>query len=238
MRTIALAAVIGVGLTVGGVALAGPFTDAQGRVNFNSPFSAMDPPTHSATQTTVLTFDGSHDCFVIGRVNTVTAGHPAADVIYSTRNPLAADAWTATANSIRDFFPQRNATLTSQSVDTSGVWPVQRAEFGGSANGPVHAAMQSRPGVDLMAFCQARGGASTAPFEQLFASLSHPNDATWQAEVAQSAAARAAAAEQAAAQQAAQQQQQPQQGAQAAEDDDDNRRDDARPSRDPRSRRN
>jgi len=236
MRTIALAAVIGVGLTVGGVALAGPFTDSQGRVNFTSPFSAMDPPTQSATQTTVLTFDGSHDCFVIGRNNTVTAGHPAADVIYSTRNPIAADAWVATANAVRDFFPQRNATLTSQSVDTSGVWPVQRAEFGGSANGPVYAAMQSRPGVDLMAFCQARGGADAAPFEQLFASLSHPNDATWQAEAAQAAAARAAAVEQAA-QQAAQQPQQ-QQGAQNAEDDDDGGRDDSRPSRDPRSRRN
>lgn len=237
MRTIALAAVIGVGLTVGGVALAGPFADNQGRINFNSPFSGMDPPTQTATQTTVLTFDGGHDCFVIGRNNAVTAGHPAADVIYSTRNAIAADAWVATANAVRDFFPQRNATLTSQSVDTTGVWPVQRAEFSGSANGPVFAAMQSRPGVDLMAFCQARDGASAAPFEQLFASLAHPNDTTWQAEAAQAAAARAAAVEQAAQQAATQQAQQPQQGAQDAEDDDGGR-DNSRPSRDPRSRRN
>jgi hypothetical protein len=180
---------MGVGLTLGGVALAGPWSDPNGRINFTAPRGwNVDPPSNTATQTLVLAFDGSHDCYVIGKANSVTANSSPAAVIRTTREQIAASAWVATANAIRDFFPNNSAQLTSQSVDTSGVWPVQRAEFQ-SSRGTVLAAMQSRPGVDLMAFCRALDGASTAPFDALFASMGHPNDAAWQEQYAQQQAA-------------------------------------------------
>jgi hypothetical protein len=61
----------------------------------------------------------------------------------------------------------------------------------------VTAALQSRPGIDLMAFCWSYAGDATATFDALFRSVSHPNDATWQAAAEQQVAdreARAAAA--------------------------------------------
>jgi hypothetical protein len=82
--------------------------------------------------------------------------------------------------------------MTSQSVDTSGEWPVQRAEFQG-AEGPVYGAIQGRPGFDLMAFCAAYGS-DTSVFDGVFSSIAHPNDAAWEAQLATENAAAAAAA--------------------------------------------
>jgi len=233
MRKLALAAAAGAGLILGGVAFAGPWSDTEaGRISFNTPFSNIDPPSRTATQTTVLTFDGSHDCYVIGSENSVTSNSSPDAVIRTTSEPIAASAWVATANSVRDFFPQQQAQLTAQRVDTSGVWPVQRAEFSGS-EGTVYAAMQSRPGYDLMAFCRALGSAGTAQFETLFSSLSHPRDAEWASAYEQQQQNRAAAAAAAA---AAAEQQQVQQVEQEAEDEDE-AEEPTRTSRDPRNRR-
>jgi hypothetical protein len=75
---------------------------------------------------------------------------------------------------------------------------MQRAQFGG-AERPVTAALQSRPGIDLMAFCWSYGGDATATFDALFRSVSHPNDATWQAAAEQQVTDREARATAAAA---------------------------------------
>lgn len=180
MRAAALAAIVGASLFVAAPALAGPWNDPAGRVNFTAPNGWQVEPTSTATTTTVLTFDGGHDCFVIGKANSVTQRSSPGAVVRSTSQPMAQNDWVATANSIRDLFPNNSARVTSQTVDTSGFWPVQRAQLQ-SSRGVVFAAIQSRPGVDLMAFCAALDGAGTSVFDTVFASVSHPNDAAWQA---------------------------------------------------------
>jgi hypothetical protein len=192
MRTLALAAFVGLGMTVGGVALAGPWSDPAGRVNFEAPRGWQVQPAQSATSTQVLIFDASHDCVVVGVNNPGTAAATASGVNRAMRNPSAPATWLAAANSISDLFPGGSAQITSQTVDTSGFWPVQRAELT-SPRGTVYGVIQARPGAEMFAFCSALGDASTSVFETIFASISHPNDATWRAAIEQEAAAQAPA---------------------------------------------
>ncbi|MBY0562786.1 MAG: hypothetical protein K2P58_01270 [Hyphomonadaceae bacterium] len=205
MRSIALAACVGLALSAATAAYARDWTDPAGRINFTAPNGWNVDPLNATNATRVLTFDGSHDCYVIGQPNANTASASPGRVIRSLSQPLPESAWITVANSISDFFPDNSAQLIAQSVDTSGFWPIQRATLR-SPDGEVFAAVQSRPGVDLMAFCRALGGSSTAMFDGVFSSMNHPNDATWRQQAEQEAQAREAAA---AAQ--AQPQEQPQQ---------------------------
>jgi len=231
MRVLALAAVMGAGLSFAGAAFADPYTDPNGRITFEAPRGWTVERQGSASQTAVLLFNASNDCYVFGAPNAVTAPASPDAVIRTTSQPLAATSWTATANSVRDFFPNNSAQLTSQTVDTSGFWPVQRAQFAGVGGKTVYAGMSSRPGFDLMAFCApASGAGSASAYDALFNSLAHPNDATWQAAATQQAAQRQAQAD---ANAAAAQTQQPSES-QAQQEADGNV---ARSSRDPRTRR-
>jgi hypothetical protein len=91
-----------------------------------------------------------------------------------------------------------NATVTANTVDTSGDWPIRRISFR-SGDRVSHAAVQWRPGAQLIAACARYEGADSqaSRYDSIFRSIGHPNDATWLAE-AQNAASAAAAAEQAA----------------------------------------
>jgi hypothetical protein len=228
MRTLALAAAIGVGLTIGGIAFAEQWTDPNGRLTFNAPAGWRVQPRNAAGQTAALAFNPSNDCYLFGVTNPNNAGNAAA-----TRNattPLSPDAWVTAAAPIRDFFEGSPPTFVSQSVDTSGFWPVQRAELRGPSK-TVYGAIMVRPGTEIRAFCS--GASSASAYDSIFASLGHPNDATWQGEANDQAAARAAqeqAAADAAAQQAAQAQEQQQQ--QPGQTEQDRRRRNRDPSRD------
>ena len=79
--------------------------------------------------------------------------------------------------------------MVSQTVDTSGFWPVQRAELRGPTK-TVYGAVLIRPGVEIRAFCS--GATSAATYDSIFASLAHPNDATWQQAAQQQEAERSA----------------------------------------------
>jgi len=144
MRVLALAAVMGAGLSFAGAAFADPYTDPNGRITFEAPRGWTVERQGSASQTAVLLFNASNDCYVFGAPNAVTAPASPDAVIRTTSQPLAATSWTATANSVRDFFPNNSAQLTSQTVDTSGFWPVQRAQFAGVGGKTVYAGMSSR----------------------------------------------------------------------------------------------
>ena len=117
--------------------------------------------------------------------------------------------------------------MVSQDVDSSGFWPVQRAELSGGSR-PVFGAILARPGAEIRAFCS--GSNSAAAYDSIFASLGHPNDATWQGQATTQAAERA---EQEAAAAAAEQE-----AAAAAEDEEEASSETSRPSRDLRRRRN
>jgi hypothetical protein len=228
MRTLALAAVIGVGLTVGGIAFAEQWTDPNGRLTFNAPAGWRVQPRNAQGQTAVLAFNPTNDCYLFGVTNPNNAGNAA-----TTRNattPLSPDAWVTAAAPIRDFFEGSQPTFVSQSVDTSGFWPVQRAELRGPSK-TVYGAIMVRPGTEIRAFCS--GASSASAYDAIFRSLGHPNDATWQGEANDQAAARVAqeqAAAEAAAQQAAQQAEQQQQ--QPSQTEQDRRRRNRDPSRD------
>lgn len=212
MRKLALAAICGVGLMAAGVAAAEQFNDPGGRLTFNAPAGWRVQQRANPNQTVVLAFNATNDCYFFGVPNPGTA-NSSANAVRNSRDPLAAASWVQVAAPITDFFEGQAPTLVSQSVDTSGFWPVQRAELRGPSK-TVYAAILNRPGVEIRAFCA--GGSSGASYDPIFASLAHPNDATWQAQAGEQQTAREAAqqsaAEQAAqqaAQQATQQQQQP-----------------------------
>lgn len=187
MRTLALAAVCGVGLFVSGVAAAEQFTDPNGRLTFNAPSGWRVQPQNAGTQTAVLAFNAANDCYFFGADNAATAGSTA-EAAHNTRDPIAAEAWVRYASPIRDFFNGAPATLVSQSVDTSGFWAVQRAELRGPSK-TVYGAVLIRPGVEIRAFCS--GAASASAYDSIFASLAHPNDAAWQQTAEAASAGRA-----------------------------------------------
>lgn len=179
MRTLALAAAIGVGL-VATAAYAGPWSDPAGRVNFTAPNGWLTEVRRDNPQTIVLSGSANNECYVLGTPNSNTANSSPIAVKRAT-NPITAEAWQNTANAISPMFPNRNAHVESQTVDTTtGFWPIQRATFSGGER-PVIAALTSRPGIDLLAFCWTYDGPdATATYERVFASLGHNNDAQWQ----------------------------------------------------------
>ncbi len=186
MRALALAAVIGAGMTFATPVAAQQFSDSAGRITFTTPSGWRAERQDTEAQTVVLLFNASNDCYVFGSPNTVTASASPRDVIRTTTTPFSPTNWTSTANSIVALVPDRSAELVSQSVDTSRHWPMQRAQFNAAGGKTVYAAITSRPGFDLMAFCSpARGAGSASTYESLFNSLAHPNDAAWEQTSAQ-----------------------------------------------------
>jgi hypothetical protein len=92
------------------------------------------------------------------------------------------------------LFPGGSAQFVSRATDTSGFWPIQRADVQSSER-LVHMTLQLRPGVMLMTMCMTYAGADpVAQYEAVSRTLSHSNDAAWRAEAEAAEAARAAAA--------------------------------------------
>ncbi len=188
MRKLALAAAIGIGLTLGGVAFAEQWTDPNGRLTVNLPAGWRARPQDAGSATALLAFNAANDCYFFGVPNPASANAtPRAAKLTTT--PIEASAWVTAGNAISDFFPNNSAQLVSSSVDTSGFWPVQRAELRGPDK-TVYGAIEVRPGVELRAFCS--GASSASAYEAIFASLGHPNDAAWRAEIERVEAAAAA----------------------------------------------
>lgn len=181
MRMLARAAVVAIGLAMGGTAFAEQWNDPAGRMEFETARGWMVRPQNAATgQTVVWVFNPTNDCFLFALDNPGTAAAQVARVRASTQD-LPAEGLVAAANSVSRLFPNRTAQLVSQAVDTSGFWPLRRIEFSGASQ-PVFAVVAMRPGVEMRAFCM--GSPSASAYDTLFNSLGHPNDATWQAEPA------------------------------------------------------
>ncbi len=190
MRTIALAAIFGVGLMAGGVAAAEPYNDPAGRFTVNTPSGWRIQPQNASGQSVVLAFNATNDCYFFGVPNPATA-NSSPEAVHNTQTALTPDAWVTAGTPVRDFFEGSPPTLVSQSVDTSGFWPVQRAEMRGPSK-TVYAAILNRPGVEIRAFCA--GAASASAYDLIFSTLGHPNDAAWQQAAEAAGASRAARA--------------------------------------------
>lgn len=184
MRRSALAAAaVCIGMTLAATASARVWNDSAGRVSFDAPSSWTTDVQRTTPDTIVLVGNADQECFVLAVPNSGTNSASATRVRNSTQNAIDNTAWEGLANAVSPMFPNRGARVTDKTVDTSGFWPIQRANISG-AERPVMAALISRPGMDISAFCWSYGGPdATATYEAFFRSLSHPNDATWQGEI-------------------------------------------------------
>lgn len=106
-----------------------------------------------------------------------TASMAPADLIAARSKPLDNAIWVKIATAQQ--LVGRTATIVEAQVDTIGGWPVQTAWLRG-ANGDVYAALHSRPGVDIWAFCAPTDGKErSAELLQIARSVATPRDAAW-----------------------------------------------------------
>jgi hypothetical protein len=181
------AAAVCIGLVVGGAASARVWTHPNGRVTFDAPSGwTTSPPREIQTSSYVITGSANNECHVLVLANTNTATATVAQIqraaADATRFP--ADVWTRTLNGVSGVFPGNSANVLSQSVETNGFWPIQRAEVQGPER-LVHAAIQIRPGVDIVILCMTYDGADSAEmYDAFIRSVGHPRDAEWQASAA------------------------------------------------------
>lgn len=170
MRALALAAVFS--LAMAGTAAA--WTDPAGNLTVETPRGWTVRPQQAQGATVVLAFTPSSDCYFFSVPNAASA-NSSVNAARNTNAPLSAEAWVQATQGVPDLFSGGAPTVTSQSVDTSGFWPIQRAQLQ-SGSRTVHAALGVRPGFELRGFCSG----SEANYDAILNSLAHPNDATWQ----------------------------------------------------------
>lgn len=196
MRVTALAAAaVCIGLLAGGVAAAQTWTDPQGRVVFDAPRGWATQRENVDTLTYVITATGAAECHVVSQPNG-NEGR-AANLVRNAGaedSRFTADTWQRVLNALfPSVFTGNSASVISTSKETTGFWPIQRAEVQGPER-VVHASMQIRPGFDLITACMTFSGTDSAErYDAFIRSVRHPNDATWQAEAAAAAPAPAPA---------------------------------------------
>ncbi len=187
MRAFAIAIVAAIMAASVGVAEAKPWNDTLGRIKLELPrgweaneFNAVSDAEKSYAEF----FTPSNDCYLVAFVNANTAMSNPHDVRrYGIDiSHFAADLWVRSANGITKVFPNQSAQFVSQSLDETNFWPIQRAVLN-NADGAVHAAIQLRPGLDILTFCTSvSGGADAAPFDAILRSIGTPQDADLQAQ--------------------------------------------------------
>ncbi len=185
MRVTALAAAaVCIGLLAGGVAAARVWNDPNGRVTFDAPNGWATSPENNASLTYVITGNANNECHVVATPNAGTSRATAAQIRAASAEDarFGNETWTRVLNGIPTVFPGNSANVQSRSLDSSGAWPIQRAEVQGPER-LVHAAMQLRPGFDIITLCMTYGGADrTDLYDAFIHSVGHPNDAQWAAE--------------------------------------------------------
>jgi hypothetical protein len=177
MRLFAIAALAGLSLAAAtGAAAAHTWTDPAGRVVFDAPdgWSIMDQ--RQANITYVIAGTANNECHVLA----IPREQSAAMSVDQIRNAGANDAnytdeaWVRIGAGMNSIF-SAPPTIVSKSEDTSGFWPVQRADLQGERL--VHAALQLRPGLELYTYCQTYEGADpTGAYDALIRSVHTPND--------------------------------------------------------------
>lgn len=196
MRRFALAAAAaGLGLTIAGFAYARVWTDPGGRVTFDAPsgWSIMQEQGASATDSNsyVIAGTAAQECQVKAQANPRSAASSPSAVHRTAATSTQFDSlyWTQAAAAMPSLFPDGPAEFVSHSVDTSGAWPIQRAVLRSGAR-TVYAALQLRPGIDLLTMCMTYDGADPVErYDAFIRSVGHPNDAAWAAQLAPAAPA-------------------------------------------------
>ncbi len=196
MRLFALVALAG--LTIAGAATARVWTDPGNRMTFDAPNGWATTVERTSSPEVVYVVSGSaaNECHMLSQPNPSIATATADQVKTAAANEASfqQDFWVQTANGIPTLFPGNSAQFVSRSLDTSGFWPIQRADIQGPDR-LIHMSMQLRPGLTLTSMCMTYSGPdAVAQYETVSRTLGHPNDAAWRAEAEAAEAARAAAA--------------------------------------------
>lgn len=189
MRALKIAVGAAMGLALAGTALA----VTNGTITVDLP-RGWNSENQACTGgcSAVWAFNAEHDCWVVAQPREGDAVLNPARLRTIAGAQLAPEVWQSGANAIGSAFANNSAQLVSQSVDTSGFWPVQRAELRNGEGKSVFGMMQLRTDAELWAFCMpASGQGSAAPYDAFFRSIGTPTDAERQAAVQ---AAEAAAA--------------------------------------------
>jgi len=173
MRALALAALVAAVLA--GSATAEPWVDPNGNLTIDAPRGWTVRPQRMQGGSAVLAFTPSSDCFFFGIPNPASAGRSVTAVRNSV-TPLSESAWATALQAAPDFAAAGAVSLTSHSVDTSGFWPVQRAQLQAGSR-TIHGVIEVRPGFELRGFCS--GG--DASYDAILNTLGHPRDQEWQA---------------------------------------------------------
>jgi hypothetical protein len=182
-----------------GSAAAETWTDPAGRLSFDKPSGWSVSQENMPNVTYVVAGTADNECHIIAIPRDQLASAAARDIQRAGADDaqFGPDTWAQRANAIPSIFPNNSANVLSRSSETDRVWPIQRAEIQAPER-LVHAAVQVRPGVELLTFCQTyEGDDPTATYDSVIRSVGHPNDATWQAQAEQQRAEREAAAAQA-----------------------------------------
>lgn len=200
MRVTALAAVaVCIGLSMG-VASARPYNDPQGRVTFDNPAgwsTIVSRQVNQSQYSYLVTGTANNECQVAAIPNPATASHTPASVKTNSADitRFTNEVWATSLNRF-PVFPDNSAQVQSTSVDTSGFWPIQRAEVQ-SPERVVHAAMEFRPGLEIVVMCMTYDGPDrTDAYDTFIKSVSTSHDAEWEAAAAAAAPAPAAPAPQ------------------------------------------
>lgn len=192
MRLWALAAVCSAALLSAGVASAEQWSDPNGRLTFEQP-RGWSTQVRRAPEgmTAIVTGTADQECQIISQPNASTAARSpeAVNAAVANDEQFTPAQWANVANGWRSIFPDNSANVLSRSSETSGPWPIQRAEIQ-SPERLVHAGLQMRPGFDIVAMCMTYSGAdATSTYDAVIRSIGHPNDAAWAAAAAAAAAA-------------------------------------------------
>lgn len=204
MRKLALAATIALGVTaLAAPSLARPWADArlQMEVPNGGGWSVVDGShQNQADRSYVETAAPDDDCAFYS-TNAQIANAAVARSAISEEARFTPQYLTQVAGMFPTLLPASAGapTVTSNTVETSGPWPIRRVSYRAGER-VAHAAIQWRPGLQLISMCaRYQGEASEASrYDAIFRSVSHPNDATWLTEAQSQSAATAAAQQQAA----------------------------------------
>lgn len=177
-----------------GMAHAEEWTSPKGDVVVQTPpgFEAqlMSSAGDAVSQAVVGTAE--QECWFYGIPRPEWASAKPSDVRRTFATPLQQDQIVGMIQEMPEGKPV--TALTQAGVEQVKGWPVQVATLSGG-EAPTIAAIHARPGLEVRAICRAFDGQDHAEeLRQLALSYSHPNDAAWQAQVADWEAQKAAAA--------------------------------------------
>lgn len=158
------------------------YTDAQNRFTFQYPSNMGNPDVTSRPNqpVNIVVGLGAFECQMFAVDNAQSASQPPDAVVRAYGTAITTDLWKRQADAFALY--NRQGTVDSSTVDTSGFWPVQRAMMKSDDGTAVTAALQARPGLELWQFCTSFDGADHTPvFNQIINSFAGSNDAALQA---------------------------------------------------------